>query len=334
LYEYYADTHGDKSRDLKSLGTYEDGDDAALFSVFYDSLKHLRDLHRSGAGVSASVVKVEKKTDFRDVEPKGFSGEEFSGKFVDLNILHLRFLNLPKESGAKVSKKRKRMSYLNYLKSFADFENLGLLKNNEYISYLKALLDYLADFHQRINPLYPVEKIHKTLEEEFEKITVDDERIKLFCLSCNKQFAKDTVYNAHLLGNKHLKNTKNYLEKKAVASNSTIPNDTVPLLEFKIYYFRELLQERILATIQFVESIQTKTYSEILSERTNEPDAEEESEHESDDEQAVYNPLKIPLGWDGKPIPYWLYKLHGLNIEYKCEICGDFSYWGRKLFLF
>ena len=36
----------------------------------------------------------------------------------------------------------------------------------------------------------------------------------------------------------------------------------------------------------------------------------------------MYNPLKLPLGWDGKPIPYWLYKLHGLNLEFKCEICG------------
>ena len=48
--------------------------------------------------------------------------------------------------------------------------------------------------------------------------------------------------------------------------------------------------------------------------------------------QAVYNPLKLPLGWDGKPIPYWLYKLHGLNVEFKCEICGNFSYWGRRAY--
>ena len=34
---------------------------------------------------------------------------------------------------------------------------------------------------------------------------------------------------------------------------------------------------------------------------------------DSDEEEAVYNPLKLPLGFDGKPIPYWLYKLHGLN---------------------
>ena len=32
-----------------------------------------------------------------------------------------------------------------------------------------------------------------------------------------------------------------------------------------------------------------------------------------DEDDFVYNPLKLPMGWDGKPIPYWLYKLHGLN---------------------
>ena len=38
------------------------------------------------------------------------------------------------------------------------------------------------------------------------------------------------------------------------------------------------------------------------------------AEEESDEEEgAIYNPLKLPMGWDGKPIPYWLYKLHGLG---------------------
>ena len=52
-------------------------------------------------------------------------------------------------------------------------------------------------------------------------------------------------------------------------------------------------------------------------------------EDEEDEDEYIYNPLKLPLGWDGKPIPYWLYKLHGLNQEFKCEICGNCSYWGR-----
>lgn len=43
---------------------------------------------------------------------------------------------------------------------------------------------------------------------------------------------------------------------------------------------------------------------------------QEEVQAESDsdeEEQQIYNPLKLPMGWDGKPIPYWLYKLHGLG---------------------
>ena len=46
---------------------------------------------------------------------------------------------------------------------------------------------------------------------------------------------------------------------------------------------------------------------------------------DADDDEVLYNPLKLPLGWDGKPIPFWLYKLHGLNQEFKCEICGNVS---------
>ncbi|SCV69251.1 BQ2448_2271 [Microbotryum intermedium] len=56
------------------------------------------------------------------------------------------------------------------------------------------------------------------------------------------------------------------------------------------------------------------------------------SGQEDEEEERIYNPLKLPLGWDGKPIPFWLYKLHGLGVEYKCEICSDYVYMGRKAF--
>lgn len=58
------------------------------------------------------------------------------------------------------------------------------------------------------------------------------------------------------------------------------------------------------------------------------PEGEEEEE-----EERIYNPLKLPLGWDGKPIPYWLYKLHGLGVEYRCEICSDHVYMGRSVLI-
>ena len=57
------------------------------------------------------------------------------------------------------------------------------------------------------------------------------------------------------------------------------------------------------------------------------------SDEDSNDEDApIYNPKGVLLGWDGKPIPYWLFKLHGLNHFYPFEICGGESYRGRKDF--
>ena len=60
----------------------------------------------------------------------------------------------------------------------------------------------------------------------------------------------------------------------------------------------------------------------------NKSEANAEGEEEEEEER-IYNPLKLPLGWDGKPIPYWLYMLHGLGVEYRCEICSDHVYMGR-----
>ena len=58
---------------------------------------------------------------------------------------------------------------------------------------------------------------------------------------------------------------------------------------------------------------------------------ESESEPE-DDEEKIPNPLNLPLGWDGKPIPLWLFKQYGLGIKYPCEICGNYVYMGRQAF--
>ena len=40
--------------------------------------------------------------------------------------------------------------------------------------------------------------------------------------------------------------------------------------------------------------------------------SEDEEEQES---ASIYNPKDVPLDFDGKPIPYWLFKLHGLNVR-------------------
>ena len=88
-------------------------------------------------------------------------------------------------------------------------------------------------------------------------------------------------------------------------------------------------QEQRLATKENVERRMARTADELAEEEESEPEEEEESE---DEETVPYNPKNLPLGWDGKPIPYWLYKLHGLNISYTCEICGNATYKGPKAF--
>ncbi len=98
------------------------------------------------------------------------------------------------------------------------------------------------------------------------------------------------------------------------------------------------MMEIIVATRKHSEKQQTRTIEEKEAEIAEEefgflPDVEnDDQENENDEDGPIYNPLNLPLGWDGKPIPYWLYKLHGLGVEYKCEICGNQSYWGRRAF--
>ncbi|GJP36528.1 hypothetical protein CLOM_g21027 [Closterium sp. NIES-68] len=105
----------------------------------------------------------------------------------------------------------------------------------------------------------------------------------------------------------------------------------VALVEAKVQRLCELLEGPISETRVHVEKKAGLTYEEMAAEREEEEVVEEEEESDEEEEE-IYNPLKLPMGWDGKPIPYWLYKLHGLNQEFKCEICGNYSYWGRRAF--
>ena len=85
----------------------------------------------------------------------------------------------------------------------------------------------------------------------------------------------------------------------------------------------------VVATRRHSEKQQSRTAEEKEAEIREEefgllPDVpEDQAGGDEDDEAPIYNPLNLPLGWDGKPIPYWLYKLHGLGVEYKCEVCGN-----------
>ena len=52
-------------------------------------------------------------------------------------------------------------------------------------------------------------------------------------------------------------------------------------------------------------------------------DVPEVDEEDDDEEKPIYNPKDVPLGWDGKPIPYWLFRLHGLSKSVRRDLRGS-----------
>lgn len=126
---------------------------------------------------------------------------------------------------------------------------------------------------------------------------------------------------------------------------------SLALLEYEVAQFAALLSSQIEATRTHLLKKQTRTFEEIAAEMEAaaaeavraklslknggaDPAAKDADDEEEEDaaNAPLYNPLNLPLGFDGKPIPYWLYKLHGLNLKFDCEICGNYSYAGPRNF--
>lgn len=175
-----------------------------------------------------------------------------------------------------------------------------------------------------------------------------------------KMYSKQTVYDAHLTSKKHVKaaakqaesgeppvnpngpstsqtaNSENNVNASQSASKSK--HRTAALLT----YLSTKLLSNLAPVLNDTKSNVERRFSLTAREREQElleqskpkpapapAAASGEGAEEEEEEERIYNPLKLPLGWDGKPIPYWLYKLHGLGVEYRCEICSDHVYMGR-----
>ncbi|KAJ5067000.1 splicing factor 3a subunit 3 [Anaeramoeba ignava] len=251
-------------------------------------------------------------------------------------------------------------SYRNYLNELMDYL-INFIKRSRPLFNLKRAMEIIHnDFKQGWENGYFQPKWKKTNQNDGNnqsKKNVDDNEVNqndqilitnenkkseelnhnhLYCEYCKKQFAKDTVFQVHLKGKKHQKNMNRKIKQE---ENKMKSFEEFSRYEFIITKLTQILHEVIKKTIENTVRKQTLTYEELQREIL---DAEEEDNHENadenadedieDDEDMFYNPKGLPLGWDGKPIPYWLYKLNGLSVEYRCEICGGFTYRGRKTF--
>ena len=368
LQEIYANTEA-RTREIQLIST---GDP---FDAFYKELKDIRSFHATY--LNEPVENLERAYK-RKLPAEGesataeidfmFTGEEAFGKFLDLTTLHEQYLNVP---GVK------RLSYLQYLDAFDKFTPPQMpikraeKQTDRYFNYVGELASYLEDFVRRTQPLEDLDKIFSNIaavfEREWERDGVpgwgpetstgpaapvtEGTGAGIWCSDCQKEFANDNVYKAHLTGKKHIKASAARASMGAPSNGtSTVPNQAQRLKEkaiaereFRVSLLTDHISSTRTATRVNVERKQGMTERE----RQQELDAffastsnfsafgngeDHDSDAESNSSDKIYNPLKLPLAWDGKPIPFWLYKLHGLGVEFACEICGNFVYMGRRAF--
>ncbi|CEP10293.1 hypothetical protein [Parasitella parasitica] len=341
LSDLYQDKNGLRNSEMDALtGSSE-------FSEFYERLKVIKEHHRNYPNETVEPPEMEyihltqkkDEEDFQELENM-FSGEESLGRYLDLNTLHTLYINL---------KGVKKLDYLQYLSEFDHFDTnypKTIKTTEEYKTYINQLFDYLHSFFRRAKPLYNITELEDEALDEFNRQwasgqvkgweQVDTKNEELFCPACQKQFSKKTVYDAHLTAKKHIKAQKKLEEEQGTKSSIVaVKDDKRKMIAWKerlIAKYAEALADFREESKSNVERKQALTDKERLLEQEEEKVELVDQDSEDEDDEKIYNPLKLPLGWDGKPIPYWLYKLHGLGVEYPCEICGNYVYMGRKAF--
>ncbi|KAG2709611.1 hypothetical protein I3760_05G247600 [Carya illinoinensis] len=319
LVEIYDDNDNARKDEIAALGG-QTATGTNVFSAFYDRLKEIREYHRRHPAARVVDATEEYEALLKEEPIIEFSGEEALGRYLDLHELFNLYIN--SKFGEPSTE------YSAYLDIFSQPHKIPrkLKLTRQYREYTENLLEYLVYFFQRTEPLQDLDRIFlKALAALGLKTggTVQQRAERLF-------LTKHTPLEK--LDKKHFaKGARASQQNQAAAVPEQDDNvKEIALLETKLKKLCDLLDETIARTKDNVVKKQALTYEEIEAEREEE---ETQADTESDDdEQQIYNPLKLPMGWDGKPIPYWLYKLHGLGQEFKCEICGNYSYWGRRAF--
>ena len=180
----------------------------------------------------------------------------------------------------------------------------------------------------------------------------------VWCADCEKEFKNENVYKAHLSGKKHIKNAEARQQRDSAGdvdmadsgtTNGTGPSVSTARLKEKAIAEREHRIRKLASAMQ-TERSDTRVNVERKAGMTDRERQQELTALYASDaaasatqtngtggsgdetDEKIYNPLKLPLAWDGKPIPFWLYKLHGLGVEFACEICGNYVYMGRRAF--
>ncbi|PQE08028.1 hypothetical protein CJF30_00011182 [Rutstroemia sp. NJR-2017a BBW] len=365
LLDIYNDADGTRSKEIQSISTGEP------LEEFYKQLGEIKSFHQRYPNEPVeNLEKAYKKRAPVEGEvipseiDNMFTGEEAFGKFLDLTTIHELYLNLPN------IKRMTYLQYLDNFDSFAP-PTCPVKRpdkmTDQYFNYVGELANYLESFLRRTRPLENLDKLFVSIEEDFNKAwenndipgwtievlapTNGESTSGIWCADCEKEFKNENVYKGHLPGKKHIRAAELRAARQAESGESTEngsrPTKSASRLKERAIAEREYRVKRLAAAMTQersdtrvnVERKQGMTERErqmeldaLFAESSSAAPQGGDSDSESDGDEKIYNPLKLPLAWDGKPIPFWLYKLHGLGVEFKCEICGNYVYMGRRAF--
>lgn len=362
----YEDMDGLRKEEIQAISGPNE------FAEFYGRLRMLKQYHRKFPNEVSEPMTMEfmrlKEAREKPIDEQeflaDFSDEEGLGRYLDLHEAYTQFYNL------KGIDQCDYLTYLVTFDRLFDIPKEK--KMQDYRKYLDTLLEYLYYFISRTKPLMNLDKEIEEVKVDFEAkyeagtlpgwpkeagsalahsgahldLSAFSSAEELMSLGLDRLKQGLQALSMKCGGTlderaKRLFSTKGVpldqldqgMFAKSRAKGKGVDNakkqKEVAAQEAQIYKLVELLSEERAATRENVERKQART-AEELEEEDEADNVNEDSDDE--DEQVLYNPKNLPLGWDGKPIPYWLFKLHGLNLYFKCEICGNHKYRGPKAF--
>ena len=366
--ELYKDDSGDLLRETQSVAT---GDPYEQFYDRLKPVKefHKRNPNEPVENLERAYKRraIGEDAPFPSEVDTMFTGEEAFGRYFDMMVLHEEYVNLP---GVKrrvnymqyldsfdkfdqlVRQDKMREEYFSYINSLSQYLETFMKRTKPLEGLERLFATWDSDFEKD----WEENKVEGWEKEQSNGTTQDGPATQgtgegIWCADCEKEFKTDNVYRAHLTGKKHIRaaaarevaggdGTSN--GPKPTAKNTTsiqrLKERAIAEREFRVKKLSGAMQTERSDTRANVERKAGMTEKEraqelqaLYEEDLAGPGANGEAEGDSDDEK-VYNPLKLPLAWDGKPIPFWLYKLHGLGVEFACEICGNYVYMGRRAF--
>ncbi|KAJ5947980.1 hypothetical protein N7466_000995 [Penicillium verhagenii] len=365
LLEIYKDADGLREKEVQSIAT---GDQ---FEEFYKQLDDIKDFHKRYPNELVENLEqaykrhqpAEGESSYMEIDNM-FTGEECFGQYMDLTTHHEQYLNLP---GVK---RLNYVQYLDVFDAFTP-PILSIKRkdkvSDKYFRYVGEVATYLEGFYKRVKPLGDLDALITSFDEEFDKqwaakevpgwadeqTATEGSGEGIWCSDCEKEFSNENVYRNHLTGKKHVRaaearkaaGTSNEDSQPSGNKTSTaslakdLKERAVAVREHRVRCFTNTLKDEREATRRNVVRRQGLTERErqmereaLMAEPESFGDRGGDQSDDEEDREKLYNPLNLPLAWDGKPIPYWLYKLHGLGVEYPCEVCGNYVYMGRRAF--